>query len=159
MTSRYLPICLVTVALLTGGCAAEDRAAVSPAAAAADVSADLAALHAETVALADAVLAADPDPATAEEVRAIRGDAAALLAQAGDPTGGAGALAAAELEAVRGAVGDEAVRLGLDALLRNQLAVVSRAKQEAVEGRQDAARAAADRALAAAEDALRALGS
>jgi uncharacterized protein (DUF305 family) len=156
MTTRYVRLCTAVLALALTGCGASTTTELAPASAeqaAPALAADLQPLHAEAVELADLVLAADPSPATAAVVRRVRTEAAGLLADAdralaGATPGSLGALTEAELEAVRQAAGEEAVRLGLAGLLRNHLDAVARAKAEVVRGTQGTARELADRVLA-----------
>ena len=160
MRRRYIPLCALFVALLAAGCGGGDRVqTAAPASAeqqlATSLAADLRPLQVEALALADLVLAAGSDAATTalvgrvvDEQEQLLADVDALLADAPAGAVGSGALTEQELQAVRDAAGDEAVRLGLDGLFRNHLAAVSRAKSELVEGRQGAARELADRVLA-----------
>ena len=160
MRCRHVPLCALVVALLVAGCGSGDRVqTAAPAAAeqqlAASLAADLRPLQVEALALFDLVLAAGPDASTAalvarvvDEQQALLADVDALLADASAGAAGTGALTEGELQAVRDAAGNDAVRLGVDGLFRNHLAAVSRAKAELVEGRRGAVRELADRVLA-----------
>ena len=115
---------------------------------------DLRPLHAEAVELADLVLDGGPSAQVAEVVQAVRQQQQDLLADVDSQLAGAaalpteaGTLAVAELQVVRGAVGDEAVRLGLDGLLQNHLSAVNRAKAAVTEGATGDERVLADRVL------------
>ena len=161
MTPTFAPICALAAVLALGACGTSNDE-LTPASAqqqaAGSLAADLAPLHAEAVQIADVVLGASPDAGVAEVVGAIRGEQAQLrddVASQSEATAGTpGALAVTELDALRSATGDEAVRRGLDALLRNHLEAVSRAKAAVVEGAQGAERALADRVLKTQGDAL-----
>jgi hypothetical protein len=166
---RLSPLLLLPALLLTG-CSATDElrpaAAVQQQSAAAALAADLRPLHAEAVELADLVLAAGPDAAVADVVSRVAAESRALLAAAegelrlaADVAGDAGVLTAAELEAVRSAAGDEAVRLGVDGLLRNQLTTVQRAKEELAEDGDAEARALAEKVLASTDTTVGSLAS
>ena len=164
MTPRYAPVCALVAALALGACGtSNDQLAPASAEqqAAGSLAADLAPLQAEAVQIADVVLRASPDAGVAEVVSSIRDDQlrlrddfASLFDAAGGTPGATGALALTELDALRSAARDEAVRVGLDALLRNHLEAVSRAKAAVTEGARDAERALADRVLQAQGDAL-----
>ena len=164
MTPRYAPVCALVAVLTLGACGtSNDRLAPVSAEqrAAGSLAADLAPLQTEAVQIADVVLRASPDAGVAEVVSSIRDDQlrlrddfASLFDAADGAPGATGALALTEFDALRSATGDEAVRIGLDALLRNHLEAVSRAKAAVTEGAQDAERALADRVLLAQGDAL-----
>lgn len=168
MTRRYAPICALAAVLVLAACGTAAPDELSPASSeqqvASSLAADLQPLHAEAVEVADVVLAASPDAGVATVVQRIRGeqvalrdDAASQLDAAGRTPAETAALAAGELDGLRSAAGDEAVRLGLDALLRNHLAAVNRAKAAVLEGARDADRALADRVLKTQGDALQAI--
>jgi uncharacterized protein (DUF305 family) len=172
MTRRLVPVCTLAAALALTGCGAgstdgggERLSAVSAdAPAAPTVAQELRPLHAEAVELADLVLAAAPDADVAAVVTRIRdtqrdllAQTDALLADAGLAPAQTGALTASELDGVRAATGDEAVRLGLDGLLGNHLAAVNKAKKEAVDGLEGAAGELTQRVLDAEGLALQEL--
>jgi uncharacterized protein (DUF305 family) len=142
-----LALLLPTVLVLTGCAAGSDPgerlAAVSADAPAGETSLaqDLRPLHAEAVELARAVQAATAEADVEAVAARIEAGQSALLAQVDDQLAQAGrapgevaALTQVELDALRGAVGDEAVELGLAGLLRNHLAALNRAKAAATEG-------------------------
>lgn len=142
-------VLLVPLTLVLGGCGQgedpERLAAVSAEAAAPSLAQDLQPLHAEALELADLVAAASPSADVAAALADVRStqqallaDVDSVLAEAARTPGETAALTLTELEAVRSAAGDEAVRLGLDGLLRNHLAAVSRAKAEVADGRSGA---------------------
>jgi hypothetical protein len=151
---RLTPL-LVLPALLLTGCAAEDRVA-APAAAAQEVAAvsglaaDLQPLQAEALALAGLVLAAAPSPEVAAVVERVAAGTRDLADEAGTTPGlalEAAQIADGELRAVREAAGDEAVRLGLDGLLRNALETVQAAKAVLNDSTDAADRALAEKVL------------
>ena len=160
-----MPALLAVLVALLAGCGSSQPAELASADGAAPaLAADLQPLHAEAVELADLVLAAGPSEQTAAVVQRVRDDSAALLEQAeqalaGTSPGELGALTEPEIEAVRTAVGEEAVRLGLDGLLRNHVAAVTRAKAEVSRSTQGAARELADRVLEVQGPALQELPS
>ena len=145
------PVLPLLLALGLSGCAgastdrlaaeAEPQAAVE-AAAPATLAQDLRPLAAQALELAELVQAAATDPAVVglaqritTEQQGLLDDVDALLAGTAALPGETASLAADELAAVRSAAGDEAVRLGLDGLLRTHLDAVARAKAEVADGR------------------------
>ena len=146
MSRRHaLALLLPAVLALTGCAAGSDRgeqlAAVSTDVAPSSLAQDLRPLHAEAVALAQLVEAAATSADVAGLIGRIETGQQALLdtvdrelTQAGRTPGEVSALTQVELDAVRAGVGDQAVRLGVDGLLRNHLAAVTRAKAAVTEG-------------------------
>jgi hypothetical protein len=153
MTRRLTPVLVLPLALVLTGCAgaSADRLASSGEQAnsaavqvepSVTLAQDLRPLAAQGVELAGLVQAAATDPAVvalveriAAEQQALLDDLDALLAGTTSLPGEAASLSAAELDAIRSAAGDEAVRLGLDGLLRTHLDEMARAKAEVAEGR------------------------
>jgi uncharacterized protein (DUF305 family)/predicted small secreted protein len=172
MRPRHVPVLLLLACLALTGCGAGGGSGERLAAVGADAPAatstlaqDLRPLHLEALELSQLVLASDPAADVVAVVSRIEQEQQDLLEQvdgllvgnAGTP-GELGALALVELEALRAAAGDEAVRLGLAGLLRNHLAAVSRAKAEVTEGRTGPAGELAGRVLDQQGAALQQLG-
>lgn len=161
MSDMRLPRALTllsVVPLLLVGCGQSDApdrlAAASAEVAAPSLAQDLRPLHAEAVELAGLVLAASPEADVADVVSRVEATQRDLLAavdaelaQAGRTPSEAAGIAGAELTAVRGAAGDEAVRLGVDALLKNHLEAVNAAKAAVVDGAEGAEQELANRVL------------
>jgi hypothetical protein len=154
MTRRLTPVLVLPLALVLTGCAGasadrlassgttESQESVAVAAEPVALAQDLRPLAAQSIELAGLVQAAATDPAVvalveriAGEQQALLDDVDALLAGTTSLPGEAASLSAAELDAIRSAAGDEAVRLGLDGLLRTHLDEMARAKAEVAEGR------------------------
>lgn len=173
MSRRPVPALLLLCCLALTGCGAgadsgERLAAVRADAPAASstLAQDLRPLHLEALELARLVLAAGPDADVVAVVSRIEQEQRGLLEQVDGTLAGVaatpgelGALTLAELEAVRGAAADESVRLGLDGLLRNHLAAISRAKAEVAEGRTGPTGELARRVLDEQGAALRSLST